>query len=118
MDDFHEGWVPATYLEPLYGSEDPRSQKLDEEEVHITLNAYTAQHDDEMSFEKGVLVEVFEKGFDGWWKIRLAVPLSLSLSHMHKQCVFHKYSLATGTRGRKGLLQLPTFTSTLEVLVE
>ena len=70
MDDFHEGWVPATYLEPLYGSEDPRSQKLDEEEVHITLNAYTAQHDDEISFEKGVLVEVFEKGFDGWWKIR------------------------------------------------
>ena len=70
VDDFHEGWVPATYLEPLYGSEDPRSQKLDEEEIHITLNAYTANHDDEVSFEKGVLVEVFEKGFDGWWKIR------------------------------------------------
>ena len=70
VDDFHEGWVPATYLEPLYGSEDPRSQKLDEEEIHITLNAYTAHHDDEISFEKGVLVEVFEKGFDGWWKIR------------------------------------------------
>ncbi len=70
VDDFHEGWVPATYLEPLYGSEDPRSQKLDEEEIHITLNAYEAKHDDEISFEKGVLVEVFEKGFDGWWKIR------------------------------------------------
>ena len=70
VDDFHEGWVPATYLEPLYGSEDPRVQKLDEEEVHITLNAYEAQHDDEVSFEKGVLVEVFEKGMDGWWKIR------------------------------------------------
>ena len=22
VDDFHEGWVPATYLEPLYGSSD------------------------------------------------------------------------------------------------
>ena len=29
MDDFHEGWVPATYLEPLYGSEDIAVQKLD-----------------------------------------------------------------------------------------
>ena len=22
MDDFNEGWVPATYLEPLYGAHD------------------------------------------------------------------------------------------------
>ena len=29
MDDFHEGWVPATYLDPLYGSEDISVQKLD-----------------------------------------------------------------------------------------
>ena len=29
MDDFHEGWVPATYLEPLYGSEDISVQKLE-----------------------------------------------------------------------------------------
>ena len=29
VDDFHEGWVPATYLEPLYGSEDVSIQRLD-----------------------------------------------------------------------------------------
>ena len=29
VDDFNEGWVPATYLEPLYGSEDISVQKLD-----------------------------------------------------------------------------------------
>ncbi len=29
VDDFHEGWVPATYLEPLYGSEDVAVQRLD-----------------------------------------------------------------------------------------
>lgn len=29
MDDFHEGWVPATYLDPLYGTEDTAVQRLD-----------------------------------------------------------------------------------------
>ena len=29
VDDFNEGWVPATYLEPLYGSEDIAVQKLE-----------------------------------------------------------------------------------------
>ena len=30
VDDFNEGWVPATYLEPLYGSqeEDAHAQVL------------------------------------------------------------------------------------------
>ena len=37
------------------------------------MNRYEAKHHDEMSFEKGVLVEVFEKGIDGWWKIRYAM---------------------------------------------
>ena len=103
MDDFNEGWVPATYLEPLYGSqeEDAHAQVLSPgegkrkmrrrrrrdmresrgtsykaslsfaaEEVYITINRYSAEHHDEITFEKGVLVEVFEKGLDGWWKIR------------------------------------------------
>ncbi len=34
------------------------------------MNRYEAQHHDELSFEKGVLLEVFEKGIDGWWKVR------------------------------------------------
>ena len=29
LDDFHEGWVPATYLDPLYGSEEMTIQRLD-----------------------------------------------------------------------------------------
>jgi len=29
VDDFHEGWVPATYLDPLYGTEDTAVQKLE-----------------------------------------------------------------------------------------
>lgn len=43
---------------------------LPAEEVYITINRYSAEHHDEVTFEKGVLVEVFEKGLDGWWKIR------------------------------------------------
>ena len=100
VDDFNEGWVPATYLEPLYGSqeEDAHAQVLSPgegkrrrrrrrrnmsertgnnaslsfaaEEVYITINRYSAEHHDEITFEKGVLVEVFEKGLDGWWKIQ------------------------------------------------
>lgn len=40
------------------------------EETWIAMNRYEAQHHDEIGFEKGVLVEVFEKGIDGWWKVR------------------------------------------------
>ncbi len=40
------------------------------EETWISVNKYVASHHDELSFEKGVLLEVFEKGVDGWWKVR------------------------------------------------
>jgi hypothetical protein len=41
-----------------------------EEEFYISNNGYTAKKDDEISFERGVLLEVFQKGMDGWWKAR------------------------------------------------
>ena len=41
-----------------------------EEEVHITTSNYQAKNSDELSFEKGVLMEVYMKGLDGWWKAR------------------------------------------------
>ena len=41
-----------------------------EEEVHITTSAYQAKNADELTFDRGVLVEVFQKGLDGWWKGR------------------------------------------------
>ncbi len=40
------------------------------EEVHIAMSAYSPQNEDEIAFEKGVLLEVFEKNLDGWWKVR------------------------------------------------
>ena len=38
-------------------------------ENHITTNAHAAQGQDEISFEKGVIVKVLEKRLDGWWKV-------------------------------------------------
>lgn len=72
VDDFHEGWVPATYLEPLYGEKENSVEVFDpgEEELFLTTSPYNTQHDDEIGFERGVVVEVFEKGLDGWWRIR------------------------------------------------
>ena len=42
------------------------------EEVHITTSKYTATNADELSFERGVLMDVYQKGLDGWWKARSA----------------------------------------------
>lgn len=36
----------------------------------ITSTAHKAELDDEVSFEKGVIVTVLRKNFDGWWLIR------------------------------------------------
>ena len=40
------------------------------EEVYISTNSYTAENPDEVTFEKGVLLEVTVKGLDGWWRVR------------------------------------------------
>ena len=44
---------------------------LDAPEAHITTSGYKAKNPDELSFERGVIVEVSEKGMDGWWKATL-----------------------------------------------
>ncbi|XP_061685108.1 SH3 and PX domain-containing protein 2A isoform X3 [Syngnathoides biaculeatus] len=40
------------------------------EEKYITIQPYTSQGKDEVSFEKGVTVEVLQKNLEGWWYIR------------------------------------------------
>ena len=40
------------------------------DEKYITTNAYKAEKDDEIGYEKGVVVEVVEKNLDGWWRVR------------------------------------------------
>ena len=40
------------------------------EEKYITTQIYKAELDDEISLDTGVLVEVIQKNFDGWWLVR------------------------------------------------
>ncbi|XP_003972204.2 SH3 and PX domain-containing protein 2A isoform X4 [Takifugu rubripes] len=40
------------------------------EEKYVTLQPYTSQGKDEVTFEKGVIVEVIQKNLEGWWFIR------------------------------------------------
>lgn len=65
-----EGWVPCSYLEPLkVGQEDDTISSLDIEK-YVTVEKYTAEEDDELSFPKGVTVDVLQKSLDGWWLIK------------------------------------------------
>lgn len=39
-------------------------------EHYITVEEYTAEEEDELSFPKGVVVDVLQKSLDGWWLIK------------------------------------------------
>ncbi|XP_006889727.1 PREDICTED: neutrophil cytosol factor 1 [Elephantulus edwardii] len=65
------GWVPASYLEPLDSpdeAEDPEPNYAGE--PYITIKAYTAVEEDEVSLGEGETIEVIHKLLDGWWVIR------------------------------------------------
>ncbi|XP_032080667.1 SH3 and PX domain-containing protein 2A isoform X2 [Thamnophis elegans] len=40
------------------------------EEKYVTIQSYTSQGKDEISFDKGVTVDVVQKNLEGWWYIR------------------------------------------------
>ncbi|XP_061558342.1 neutrophil cytosol factor 1 [Phycodurus eques] len=65
------GWAPATYLEPLDGPEEAEDVEPNYEgELHVTVRAYKAETDDEISLEMGETIEVIHKLLDGWWVVR------------------------------------------------
>ncbi|XP_029304194.1 neutrophil cytosol factor 1 [Cottoperca gobio] len=65
------GWVPASYLEPLDGPEEVEDAEPDYQgELHVTIKAYKAEQDDEISLELGETVAVIHKLLDGWWVVR------------------------------------------------
>ncbi|XP_076025342.1 neutrophil cytosol factor 1 isoform X2 [Genypterus blacodes] len=65
------GWVPASYLEPLDGPEEAEDAEPNYEgEQYITIGAYEAEQEDEMSLNLGETIEVIHKLLDGWWVIR------------------------------------------------
>eukprot|EP00053_Salpingoeca_punica_P007241 m.66658 g.66658 ORF g.66658 m.66658 type:complete len:917 (-) comp14059_c0_seq1:167-2917(-) len=69
-DDERQGWVPATYLESVDGPEEEAHQESgDAGGKYITVAKYKATQDDEVGYEKGVVLTVIEKSLDGWWKV-------------------------------------------------
>ncbi|XP_075878498.1 neutrophil cytosol factor 1 [Nelusetta ayraudi] len=65
------GWVPASYLEPLDGPEEAEDAAPNYEgDLHVTIKAYKAEQEDEISLELGETIEVIHKLLDGWWVVR------------------------------------------------
>ncbi|KAM6984081.1 neutrophil cytosol factor 1 [Tautogolabrus adspersus] len=65
------GWVPASYLEPLDTPEEAEEAEPNYEgELHVTIKAYKAEQEDEISLELGETIEVIHKLLDGWWVVR------------------------------------------------
>ncbi|XP_061595107.1 neutrophil cytosol factor 1 [Cololabis saira] len=65
------GWIPASYLEPLDGPDESEDADPDYEgELHVTIHAYKAEQEDEISLDLGESVEVIHKLLDGWWVVR------------------------------------------------
>ncbi|CAG5123314.1 unnamed protein product, partial [Candidula unifasciata] len=68
-----QGWVPSTYLEREGGSDplEKQGQKAGpgEEENYICIEKFDAAGADEVSLEKGSVVQVLQKNLDGWWLI-------------------------------------------------
>uniref|UniRef100_H3CQE6 Neutrophil cytosolic factor 1 n=1 Tax=Tetraodon nigroviridis TaxID=99883 RepID=H3CQE6_TETNG len=68
--DSKRGWVPASYLEPLDGPEESEEADPDYEgELFITIKAYKAEQEDEISLDLGESIEVIHKLLDGWWVV-------------------------------------------------
>ncbi|XP_066301596.1 pneumococcal serine-rich repeat protein-like isoform X2 [Branchiostoma lanceolatum] len=69
--DEKQGWCPASYLEPLDQPEERDEERPNwEGEEFLTTEQYEAQIDDEIGFDKGVVVHVIHKLLDGWWVVR------------------------------------------------
>ncbi|XP_071388668.1 neutrophil cytosol factor 1 [Centroberyx affinis] len=65
------GWVPASYLEPLDGPEEAEEADPNYEgDLHVTVRAFKAEQEDEISLELGETIEVIHKLLDGWWVVR------------------------------------------------
>ncbi|XP_067948521.1 SH3 domain-containing kinase-binding protein 1-like [Watersipora subatra] len=66
--DGAEGWAPATYLDKTSDGDTSKDEVLClGGEMFLTVKAYKAQLDDELSFGSQVVVEVLNKVLDGWW---------------------------------------------------
>ena len=79
--DGKEGWVPASFLSPSIKLEDadqiPSHWISTSDQVigglkYITMAAFSAQTEEDLTLSECAVVEVVGKSLTGWWKVRLA----------------------------------------------
>ncbi|CAH1802365.1 unnamed protein product [Owenia fusiformis] len=76
--DEKQGWAPASYLDPIDSAEEADDPAPNytvnpniEPDQMIATKAYEAKFEDEVSFNKGTLMEVMHKLLDGWWIVNI-----------------------------------------------
>ena len=94
-----EGWAPCSYLERLDHdlSEDDTVSSLGmlsevalplclacpppaDVEKYTTVEPYSAEEQDELSFAAGLAVDVLQKSLDGWWLVKLVADGTTGLA--------------------------------------
>ncbi|KAL4231928.1 SH3 and PX domain-containing protein 2B [Mactra antiquata] len=67
-----QGWVPSTCLEREDGVKEDTSIRFapGEEEQYLCTEEFKGATEDELSMEKGAVVDVIEKNLEGWWFVR------------------------------------------------
>jgi len=102
-----QGWVPCSYLEPVDGSNDNTVEKCLTEEKFVCVKPCEKSLDDELDLELGAIVEVIQRGSDGWWEVRFKGKLGWA-PRAHLKSASHldlsKQTLACGiVRDRESL---------------
>ena len=59
-------------------------------EHYYSVNDYKAEEDDEISFKKGVVVDVLKKSLDGWWVVKLGSVVGLAPATFLKKMENHE----------------------------
>ncbi|XP_045188773.2 SH3 and PX domain-containing protein 2A-like isoform X2 [Mercenaria mercenaria] len=67
-----QGWVPSTCLEREDGLKEDSTVKFSpgEEQQYLCTEEFRGEGDDEISMERGAVVDVIEKNLEGWWLVR------------------------------------------------
>lgn len=67
-----QGWVPSTYLKRADGGKEELGERArpGEEEQYICTEDYFPSNPDEVTLDRGTVVEVIQKNLDGWWWVR------------------------------------------------
>ncbi|XP_078682288.1 uncharacterized protein LOC144916785 isoform X2 [Branchiostoma floridae x Branchiostoma belcheri] len=119
--DDKQGWCPASYLEPLDQPEERDEERPNwEGEEFLTTEKYEPQIDDEIGFDKGVIVHVIHKLLDGWWIVRYNdkvgyAPCAYLQKYTNPHLPLHKARASTNSDTSTGsfIKRLPPRRSTI-----